>query len=248
MEKRFIGKTIVVTGGCRGIGKAIVERFASEGARVFALDYVIPQEEEVFISDISYKHLVNCLRCDVTQEQSVKNAFKEIIKSTGRIDVLVNNAGITRDNLIIRMSIEEWDAVINTNLKGAFLCSKIVSKQMMNQRYGRIINISSIVGITGNAGQSNYSSSKAGIIGLTKSLAKELASRNILVNCIAPGYVITPMTEKLTEEQKELYLKNIPLRRGALPADIASAVTFFASEDANYITGQVLNVDGGLAM
>jgi 3-oxoacyl-[acyl-carrier protein] reductase len=248
MEKRFTGKIVAVTGGCRGIGKAIVERFASEGARVFALDYIIPSEEEVFITNLDYKHLVVCIRCDVTQEQSVKDAFDKIINDTGRIDILVNNAGITKDNLIIRMSLDEWDTVINTNLKGAFLCSKTVAKQMMTQRYGKIINISSVVGITGNAGQSNYSSSKAGIIGFTKSLAKELASRNILVNCIAPGFVITPMTEKLTEEQKELYIKNIPLKRGALPSDIASGVVFFASEDANYITGQVLNIDGGLAM
>lgn len=248
MENRFTGKIVVVTGGCRGIGKAIVERFASEGARVYAFDYIIPSEDEAFITDITYKHLVITVRCDVTNEQSVKEAFDKVINETSRIDILVNNAGITRDNLILRMSTEEWDAVINTNLKGTFLCSKTVAKQMMSQRWGRIINISSIVGIIGNAGQSNYSSSKAGIIGFTKSLAKELASRNILVNCIAPGFVITTMTEKLTDEQKDLFLKNIPLKRGALPSDIASAVAFFASEDANYITGQVLNVDGGLAM
>lgn len=247
MENRFTGKIVVVTGGCRGIGKAIVERFATEGARVFAFDYIIP-EDESFITDITYKHLVNTVRCDVTNEQSVKEAFDKVLNEASRIDVLVNNAGITRDNLIIRMSTEEWDAVINTNLKGAFLCSKMVAKQMMSQRWGRIINISSIVGIIGNAGQSNYSSSKAGIIGFTKSLAKELAPRNILVNCIAPGYVITTMTEKLNDEQKDSFLKNIPLKRGALPSDIASVVAFFASEDANYITGQVLNVDGGLAM
>ncbi|MBI5325599.1 MAG: 3-oxoacyl-[acyl-carrier-protein] reductase [Ignavibacteriae bacterium] len=242
------GKTAIITGGCRGIGKAIVERLANEGAKVFALDYIIPKTDEVFIEDSNIKELVKSIQVDVTQDNSVNSAVQEVMKETGRIDILVNNAGITRDNLLMRMSESEWDSVIGTNLKGAFLCTKAVSRIMMNQRNGRIVNIGSIVGSIGNAGQVNYSSSKAGMIGMTKSLAKELGSRNILVNLVAPGYVITPMTEKLTEEQKQYYLQNIPLKRGALPKDIANAVWFFVSEDSNYITGQVLHVDGGLAI
>jgi len=237
MVKGLENKTAIVTGGCRGIGKAIVERLAHDGAKVFAFDYVIPKPDEVFIEEIDIKGLVKCIQVDVTQDNSVN-----------RIDILINNAGITRDNLLMRMSETEWDSVLNTNLKGAFLCTKAVSRIMMNQRSGRIINMGSIVGSIGNAGQVNYSSSKAGLIGMTKSLAKELGSRNILVNLIAPGYVITPMTEKLTDEQKQLYINNIPLKRGALPKDIANAVAFFTSDDSAYITGQVMHVDGGLAI
>jgi 3-oxoacyl-[acyl-carrier protein] reductase len=247
MNKTLSDKTAIVTGGCRGIGKAIVERLAHQGAKVFAFDYVIPESSENFIDDESIKNLVNCIQVDVTIEKSVNDAVEKVIKETGRIDILINNAGITRDNLIIRMNESEWDAVIGTNLKGAFLCSKAVSRTMMSQRSGRIINIGSIVGSIGNAGQVNYSSSKAGLIGLTKSLAKELGSRNILVNLVAPGYVITPMTEKLTDEQKQQFLNNIPLKRGAEPKDIADVVAFFASDDSRYVTGQVLHVDGGLA-
>ena len=247
MEKRLTNKTAIVTGGCRGIGLAIVERLAKEGAKVFALDYVIPKPEDTFIEDAEIKDNVFVVQTDVTSEESVNNAIDEVLKNSDTIDILVNNAGITRDNLVMRMSIEDWDAVIGTNLKGAFICSKAVCRKMMSQRSGRIVNIGSIVGSIGNAGQANYSSSKAGVIGLTKSLAKEFGSRNILVNCIAPGYVITPMTEKLTDEQKKAYVENIPLKRGALPEDIANAVSFFTSEDSAYVTGQVLHVDGGLA-
>lgn len=247
MEKRLTNKVAIVTGGCRGIGKAIVERLAREGAKVFALDYVIPKPEDVFIEDVEIKDKVFVVQTDVTSEESVNNAIDEVLKDSDTIDILVNNAGITRDNLVMRMSVEDWDAVIGTNLKGAFICSKAVCRKMMSQRSGRIVNIGSIVGSIGNAGQANYSSSKAGVIGLTKSLAKEFGSRNILVNCIAPGYVITPMTEKLTEEQKKAYVENIPLKRGALPEDIANVVSFFASEDSSYVTGQVIHVDGGLA-
>jgi len=246
--KRFSGKTAVVTGGCRGIGKAIVLRFASEGAAVYALDFKIPEQDEIFIDDPELASLVKCIQLDVTNDQSVNAAFEQVVKDSGRIDILVNNAGITRDTLVLRMSEQDWDAVLNTNLKGAFLCAKAVARQMMSQRAGRIINMGSVVGVMGNAGQANYSSSKAGLIGLTKSLAKEFASRNVLVNLIAPGYVITPMTEKLSEDQKKAFLENIPLKRGATPEDIANAVTFFASDDSSYITGQVLHVDGGLLM
>jgi len=242
------GQTAVVTGGCRGIGKAIVERYLRDGARVYALDYVIPSEGEVFIEDNSLSSRVSCIQVDVTNEESVNAAFTKVINESGRIDVLVNNAGITRDNLLMRMGTAEWDAVINTNLKGAFLCVKAVTRQMMSQRNGRIINMGSVVGVMGNAGQANYSASKAGLIGFTKSIAKEFGSRNILANLIAPGYVITPMTDKLTEEQRNQFLNVIPLKRGAQPEDIANVAAFLAGPDSSYITGQVFHVDGGMLM
>ncbi len=248
MTKTLEGKTAVVTGGCRGIGKAIVERFLRDGATVFALDYNIPQADEVFIEDENLAKFVETIQVDVTDEESVNKAFAQVIEKTGRVDILVNNAGITRDTLLMRMSAANWDAVINTNLKGAFLCVKAVTRQMMSQRSGRIINMGSVVGVMGNAGQANYSASKAGLIGFTKSIAKEFGSRNILVNLIAPGYVITPMTEQLTEEQKKSFLEIIPLKRGALAEDIANTVAFFSGPDSSYITGQVLHVDGGMVM
>lgn len=246
--KRFEGKVAVVTGGCRGIGKAIVERFLKEGARVFALDFRIPEAGEVFIEDAEMASRVACKQADVTSFDSVQKVCDEIVAEAGRIDFLVNNAGVTRDNLLMRMSEEEWDMVMNTNLKGVFICTKVFSRVMMSQRYGRIVNIGSVVGSMGNAGQANYSSSKAGLIGFTKSIAKELASRNILVNCVAPGYVRTPMTDKLTDEQRAAFLVGIPLKRPAEAEDIANVVTFFASEDASYVTGQLIHVDGGMVM
>lgn len=246
--KRFEGKVAVVTGGCRGIGKAIVERFLKEGARVFALDFRIPEAGEVFIEDAEMASRVACKQADVTSFDSVQKVCDEIVAEAGRIDYLVNNAGVTRDNLLMRMSEEEWDMVMNTNLKGVFICTKVFSRVMMSQRYGRIVNIGSVVGSMGNAGQANYSSSKAGLIGFTKSIAKELASRNILVNCVAPGYVRTPMTDKLTDEQRAAFLVGIPLKRPAEAEDIANVVTFFASEDASYVTGQLIHVDGGMVM
>lgn len=248
MQKRFEGKVAVVTGGCRGIGKSIVEKYAAEGARVFAVDFRIPEAGETFIEDPAIAGMVSCLQMDVTDADSVQSVTDTVVKEAGRIDILVNNAGITRDNLLMRMSVDEWDAVLNTNLKGVFICTKVMSRVMMSQRYGRIVNVGSIVGTIGNAGQANYSSSKAGVIGFTKSIARELASRNILVNCVAPGYVRTPMTDKLTEEQRNAFVVNIPLKRVAEPVDIANAVAFLTSEDANYITGQVLHVNGGLNM
>ncbi|MFP4527084.1 MAG: 3-oxoacyl-[acyl-carrier-protein] reductase [Candidatus Kapaibacterium sp.] len=248
MEKRFSGQTVIITGGCRGIGKAMVERFLAEGARVFALDYVIPEEGETFIDDKALAENVSCIQADVTSADSIRNAIAEVAKASDRIDVLINNAGITRDNLMLRMKEEDWDAVINTNLKGAFLCTKAIMRIMMAQRSGRIINVGSIVGSIGNAGQANYSASKAGMFGFTKSLAKELGSRNILVNCIAPGYVHTPMTDRLTDEQRAAFVKSIPLGRVCEPEEIASVAAFLASDDSKYITGQVIHVDGGLAM
>lgn len=246
--KRFEEKIVVVTGGCRGIGKAIAERFAAEGAKVYALDYKIPEPGEVFIEDANLAPRIIAKQADVTSFDSIQKVTDEILEESKRIDILVNNAGVTRDNLLMRMSEQEWDQVLDTNLKGVFVCTKVMTKPMMSQRFGRIVNIGSVVGTMGNAGQANYSSSKAGLIGFTKSVARELASRNIIVNCVAPGYVRTPMTDKLTDEQKAVFIVNIPLKRVAEPEDISNAVAFLASEDASYITGQVLHVNGGMLM
>ncbi len=248
MTKRFENKTAVITGGCRGIGKAIAKRYAMEGARIFALDYVIPDGSEPFFDDAEINSYLACIQCDVTDGSSVRDAFARVVDEAGGIDILVNNAGITRDGLLMRMSESDWDSVISTNLKGAFNCTKAVCRTMMSQRQGRIINMGSVVGSMGNAGQSNYSASKAGLIGLTKSTAKELAGRNILVNLIAPGYVRTPMTDKLTDAQREIFLSVIPLKRAAEPSDIANVAAFLASDDSSYITGQVFHVDGGMLM
>jgi len=246
MSERFKDKIAVVTGGCRGIGKAIVVKLASEGAFVYALDYVIPEASEKFHEDEQIESRVAIRQADVTSFESIENNFKEIVSEKGHIDILVNNAGITRDNLLMRMSESEWDSVIDTNLKGAFVCTKAITRQMMGQRYGRIVNIGSVVGSMGNAGQANYSASKSGLIGFSKSVAKELGSRNILVNVVAPGYVHTPMTDKLTDEQRKAFLDHIPLKRVAEPEEIAGAVAFLASDDAAYITGHVLHINGGL--
>lgn len=248
MLKRFENKIAVVTGGCRGIGKSITERFLSEGAIVYALDYSIPQQGEVFIKDEELAKKVFIKQLDVTNFEQVQKVFDEIILEVGRIDFLINNAGITRDNLLLRMTESEWDSVLATNLKGVFLCTKVVVRYMMSQRYGRIVNMGSVVGVMGNAGQSNYSASKAGLIGFTKSVAKEFGAKNILCNYVAPGFVVTPMTDVLTAEQKQEFLKNIPLKRAATPEDIANVISFFCSEDASYLTGQVVHIDGGMVM
>lgn len=246
MQNRFENRIAIVTGGCRGIGKSIVIKLASEGAFVYALDYVIPDESEVFCENQELTKNIKCMQADVSNFSSIENCVNTIIEEKSKIEILVNNAGITRDNLLMRMSEAEWDAVINTNLKGAFICTKIISRPMMSQRYGRIVNVGSVVGLMGNAGQSNYSASKAGLVGFTKSIARELASRNILVNLVAPGYVRTAMTEKLNDEQKKAFIENIPLKRVAEPEDIANAVAFLCSDEASYITGNILNVNGGL--
>lgn len=235
----FQNKVVIVTGGTKGIGFAISSEFAELGASVYALGR---NEPENFPSNINFK------KCYISDFANVESIFKEIHKEVGSIDILVNNAGITKDNLLLRMSEGDWDSVISINLKGVFNTCKNVAKIMMSQRKGRIINIGSIVGTTGNAGQVNYSAAKAGLAGLTKSLAKELATRNILVNLISPGYVITDMTAKLNEDQIKAFTSNIPLKRGAEASEIAKVVKFFASEDSGYITGQILHVDGGLAM
>jgi 3-oxoacyl-[acyl-carrier protein] reductase len=242
-------KIIIVTGGNKGIGKAISLKFAELGAKVKVFARTIPDDLNGFVAEKS-ELLTNIefFAVDVSDFDSVAESVNKIVKSEGKIDVLVNNAGVTKYNLLMRMSPEDWDFVMDINLKGAFNCSKAVIRTMMGQRYGRIINIGSIVGTIGNPGQINYSASKAGLVGLTKSMAKELASRNILVNLIAPGYVETNMTDALNEEQKAKLVDNIPLRRVANPSEIADVVVFFAHDDSKYITGQVLHVDGGLAI
>lgn len=241
-------RIIIVTGGTRGIGRSISQRFALNGDKVYAFGRSIPESKSDFSDEAQIQENIEFMKVDVADLESVSSAVAEIVKKEGRIDVLVNNAGITKDNLIMRMNESDWDAVININLKGTFNCIKSVTRTMMGQRYGKIINIGSIVGTIGNAGQINYSASKAGMIGITKSAAKELASRNITVNLIAPGYVSTEMTDKLSDEQKEYFVNNIPLKRVANPNEISDVVLFFASNASDYITGQVLHVDGGLAI
>jgi len=241
-------KVIIVTGGIRGIGKAISLAFAGQSCIVYAFGRNIPQSKNEFHENNDLTDKINFMQVDVSNLESVTSAIGEIAKKEGKIDVLVNNAGVTKDNLLIRMTESDWDTVIDINLKGSFNCIKAVSRTMMSQRSGRIINIGSIVGTIGNPGQVNYSASKSGMVGLTKSVAKELASRNINVNLISPGYVDTEMTGKLTDEQKEFFVNNIPLKRVASTDEIADVVLFFAGDGAKYITGQVLHVDGGLAM
>lgn len=243
------GKNALVTGGSRGIGKAIVLELAREGANV-ALTYISNEDraKEVIGEVESYDVKGLAIKADVSKEEEVNNMIEIVNSELGGIDILVNNAGITKDNLLIRMKTEDWDDVINTNLKGVYLCTKAVVRGMMKKRYGKIVNIASVVGISGNAGQGNYSASKAGIIGFTKSIAKELGSRGININGVAPGFVETDMTNVLNEKIKEEMLNQIPLKRFARPEDIANVVVFLCSEKANYITGQIINVDGGMLM
>jgi len=243
------GKFALVTGSSRGIGRAIALELGRKGVHV-AVNYAGNEQkaEEVVqeLKELGVQAIK--IRANVADEKDVKTMVKEVIQTFGRLDILVNNAGITRDNLLMRMKMEEFDEVINTNLKGAFICTKAVTRQMMKQRYGKIINIASIVGVSGNPGQANYVAAKAGLIGLTKSTAKELASRNILVNAIAPGFITTDMTDELADEQKDAIMSSIPLEKLGEPEDIANVVCFLASEDAKYITGQTIHVDGGMVM
>lgn len=242
-------KTIVVTGGSKGIGRAVCEAFAKPGMRIFfnyATDAAGAAETERRIAEAGGTG--KGAQVDVSSESDVKAFLDGVIKETGRLDILVNNAGITRDGLIVRMKTSDWETVIDVNLKGAFLCSKIAAKAMLKQRSGRIINISSVVGASGNPGQANYVAAKAGLIGFTKALAKELASRGITVNAVAPGYVETDMTAAMTDAQREAMIAQVPLGRSATAPEIAAAVRFLASDDAAYITGHVLHVNGGMYM
>ena len=243
------GKTAVVTGGSRGIGRAICIELAKQGANVVVNYSGSEDKAKQVVSEIEQLgSKAIAVQANVADSDAVDSMMKQAIEVFGTLDILVNNAGITRDNLLMRMKEQEWDEVVDTNLKGVFLCTKAVTRQMMKQRAGRIINISSIVGVAGNPGQANYVAAKAGVIGLTKTCAQELASRNILVNAIAPGFITTEMTDSLPEELKEAMLKQIPLAKLGQPEDVAKAVVFFASDNANYITGQTLHIDGGLVM
>lgn len=243
------GKTALVTGASRGIGKAIALRLAKEGANIainFAGNVAAAEEVKAAIEADGGKAIL--VQADVSDSAAVDAMVKTVVDTFGGIDILVNNAGITRDGLLMRMKDEDWDAVLNTNLKSIFLCTKAVSKLMMKKRSGRIVNMSSVVGVNGNAGQANYSAAKAGAIGFTKSMAKELAGRGITVNAIAPGFIQTDMTAVLPEAVKESMAKSIPLGRLGAPEDIAGTVLFLVSDCASYITGQVINVDGGMVM
>ena len=245
----FAGKTAVVTGGSRGIGRAVCLELAKGGANVvlcYAGNEAAAQETVAACEAAGAKALT--VKCDVADAQQVKNLMDEAVKTFGRIDILVNNAGITRDGLLMMMKESDFDDVISANLRGTFLCMKAVSRTMMKQRYGRIVNLSSVVGLHGNAGQVNYAASKAGVIGMTKSLAKELASRGVTVNAVAPGFIATDMTAAMTDAAKEATLAAIPMSRLGAPEDVARAVAFLASDEAAYITGQVLAVDGGMSM
>lgn len=243
------GKVALVTGGSRGIGCEIALELAREGANVI-VNYSGSKDraEEVVKEILALGREAKAIQCNVANNNEVQDMVKETIETFGKLDILINNAGITRDNLLMRMKEEEWDDVININLKGVFLCTKGVTRQMMKQRSGKIINIASIVGVSGNPGQANYVAAKSGVIGLTKTTAKELASRGINVNAVAPGFITTDMTDKLPEEVKSEMLKQIPLARFGDPKHVASVVVFLASTASDYMTGQTLHVDGGMVM
>lgn len=242
-------KVAIVTGGTRGIGRAIALKLADQGANI-VINYRNSDKEAEELKAILEEKGVKVLtvKCDISNFEDSKNIMDKCKEVFGKIDILVNNAGITKDTLIMRMKEEDFDNVIDVNLKGTFNCAKHASAIMLKQRFGKIINMTSVVGIAGNAGQVNYAASKAGVIGLTKSLAKELGSRGITVNAVAPGFINTDMTASLSEKVKEEASKNIPLKRLGDPEDVANLVGFLASDAANYITGQVINVDGGMVM
>jgi 3-oxoacyl-[acyl-carrier protein] reductase len=247
--KLLEGKTAVITGASRGIGKAIALKYASEGANVAITDIVDNDDFNETVKAIE-AHGVKAKGyiSDASKFEASESVIDQIVVDFGRIDVLVNNAGITRDTLLMRMTEQQWDLVLTVNLKSVFNLSKAVIKPMMKQRCGSIINMSSVVGVTGNAGQSNYSASKAGIIGFTKSIAKELGSRNVRCNAIAPGFILTDMTDKLPEDVKNEWIGKIPLHRGGTADDVANIALFLASDLSDYVTGQVINVCGGMVM
>ena len=242
-------KVALVTGGSRGIGMSIALKFASLGANI-AINYLFDEKEALDAKTEIEKLGVKCMiaKCDVSDFNEAHSLIDSVVKEFSRIDILINNAGITKDNLLMKMSEEDFDKVIAVNLKGVYNCTKAATKPMMKQRYGKIVNMASVVGVIGNAGQANYCASKAGVIGFTKAIAKEIASRNINVNAIAPGFIDTDMTKVLKDEVKDYMLKNIPLKKFGTPEDIANLAAFLCSDISSYITGQVINVDGGMVM
>ncbi len=244
----FDGRVSIVTGASQGIGEAIAEELAREGAHVALVDVQKEKLEALAERFRAAGGKASAHVADVTRLEQAVATVDEIVRDRGRVDHLVNNAGITRDNLLLRMKEEEWDAVIGVNLKGSWNFAKAVIRPMIAARGGRIVNIASVVGLAGNPGQANYAASKAGVMGFSRALAREVASRGITVNCVAPGYIATAMTEKLPEEIKKAFMDNIPLKRFGLPKEVASAVRFLLSDEAAYITGQVINVNGGLYM
>lgn len=245
---RLQNRVAIVTGSARGIGKVIVDRLAAEGAIIIISDISVEAGEDAVNQLDSNGVNAIFIPCDVSNAEDANNLVAKTMEKFGKVDILVNNAGIRRDTLLVRMKDDDWDVVLNINLKGAFNCCRAVAKTMMKQKEGKIINISSVVGLMGNAGQVNYSASKAGLFGLTKSVAKELGLRNITVNAIAPGYIDTEMTRELSDKVKEEYLQHIPLRDFGQPEDVANLVLFLASDEARYITGEIIRVDGGLSM
>lgn len=247
--KLLENKKALVTGASRGIGKAIAIAFAKHGADVAFSDLKVDEEAEMTIKEIeSYGVKAKAYASDASSYEAGEVLVNEVLKDFGQIDILVNNAGITRDNLLLRMTEQDWDLVIKVNLKSIFNITKAIQRVMLKQRSGSIINMSSVVGLSGNAGQSNYSASKAGLIGFTKSIAQELGSRGIRCNAIAPGFIETAMTEKLQEDVRDNWIKTIPLRRSGKPEDVADIALFLASDLSSYVTGQVISVDGGMHM
>ena len=248
-------RTVVVTGASRGIGRSICLSLASPDTQIY-FNYFSPgnpeaeeaaaAETEKLVADLGSS--AASMSVDVADAKDVEAFFEKIVDETGRVDILVNNAGITKDGLLVRMKENDWNMVLNINLKGAFTCTRLAARIMMKQRYGRIVNIASVVGVSGNPGQANYSASKAGLIGLTKTAAKELAARNVTVNAVAPGFIETDMTAALSEKARKAMLDQVPMGRGGQPEDVAAAVKFLASDDAAYITGQVIHVNGGMYM
>jgi len=245
--KLLENKKALITGAARGIGKAIAIAYAKQGAHVAITDLKIDEETLEFVKELeSYGVKAKAFASDASDFAACENVINEVIKEFGGIDILINNAGITRDNLLMRMTENDWDLILKVNLKSVFNMTKAIQRSMLKQRSGSIINMSSVVGLSGNAGQSNYSASKAGLIGFTKSIAKEFGSRSIRCNAVAPGYIETAMTAQLTEEQRSEWVKTIPLRRAGKPEDVADICIFLGSDLSSYVTGQVISVDGGM--
>jgi 3-oxoacyl-[acyl-carrier protein] reductase len=248
MSGKLAGKVALVTGGARGIGRAICERLGAEGAALAIVD-ILPEVAQATATELRARGLTTAaFGADVAKFADAEATVKAVVEQLGRLDILVNNAGVTRDNLMLRMSEQDWDLVLAVNLKGTFNFTKAAMRPMMKARYGKIVNVASVVGRMGNPGQANYAASKAGVIALTKTTAKELASRNITANAVAPGYIQTDMTKDLPQAAKDAFMTVTPLQRPGTPADVAAVVCFLASPDADYITGQVINIDGGLLM